>query len=209
MTCKKTDVNWVKNLPQYMKCCNYEKREELSWKSTFEIYYGRKQNELLNDWKSHDSNIHFSNTVGPSERDFENQQNFARQWRKTAMKADERMRKRMLRKKDASKNAYKLYKLGGKVFIRLLGEGKDSLKKHRVLVGRILKRLRMMQHCLVKVKILEETKLPVQKVKIENIDDNSRLPKQNQSNKQKEKTTKILRIPLTRIDCIEGFTKQG
>ena len=63
MTNKKTGVNWVKGLPQYMKCYNHEKREELGWKSAFEIYYGRKPNELLNDWKSHDNNFHFTNTV--------------------------------------------------------------------------------------------------------------------------------------------------
>ena len=31
-----------------MKSCNQEKREELGWKGAFEIYYGRKPNELLN-----------------------------------------------------------------------------------------------------------------------------------------------------------------
>ena len=49
---KKTGVNWVKSLPDYMKCLNNEKKEELGWKSPFEIYYGRKSNELLNDGKS-------------------------------------------------------------------------------------------------------------------------------------------------------------
>ena len=106
------------NLPQYMKCCKHEKREELGWKSAFEIYYGRVPNELLNDWKSHDKDIYFSNAAGPSKQDFENQQNFTRQLRKAATKADERMRKRML-EKDARKNTYKLYKPGEKVFIRL------------------------------------------------------------------------------------------
>ena len=39
---KKTGANWVKNLPNYMKCLNNEKKEELGWKSPFEIYHGRK-----------------------------------------------------------------------------------------------------------------------------------------------------------------------
>ena len=30
---KKTGINWVKHLPEYMKCLNNEKREELGWKS--------------------------------------------------------------------------------------------------------------------------------------------------------------------------------
>ena len=62
-----------------MKCCNREKIEELGWKSSFEIYYGRKPNELLSDCKSHDNDIYFSDTVEPSKQEFEIQQNFTRQ----------------------------------------------------------------------------------------------------------------------------------
>lgn len=40
-----------------MKCYNHEKREELDWKSAFEIYHGRKPNELLNDWESQDNDF--------------------------------------------------------------------------------------------------------------------------------------------------------
>ena len=42
---KRNGVNWVKNLQDYMNCVNSEKREELGWKSPFEIYYGRKSNQ--------------------------------------------------------------------------------------------------------------------------------------------------------------------
>ena len=35
---KKTGINWVKHLSEYMKCLNNEKTEELGWKSPFEIY---------------------------------------------------------------------------------------------------------------------------------------------------------------------------
>ena len=49
---EKKSVNWVKSLPDYMKCLNNEKKEELGWKSPFEICYGRKSNELLHDGKS-------------------------------------------------------------------------------------------------------------------------------------------------------------
>ena len=40
-------VNSVKNLLEYSKCLNNDKREELSWRSVFEVYYGRKPNELV------------------------------------------------------------------------------------------------------------------------------------------------------------------
>lgn len=87
--------------------------------------------------KSHDNDIHFSNTVGPAKQDFENQQNFTRRWRKVAMKADKRTRKKVL-EKYTRKNTYKLCNPGKKVFICFSGKGKDSLKKYRNLMGRIL-----------------------------------------------------------------------
>ena len=39
--------NSVKNLLEYSKCLNNDKRKELSWRSVFEVYYGRKPNELV------------------------------------------------------------------------------------------------------------------------------------------------------------------
>lgn len=40
----KAGVNWVKSLPEYARSLNEDPKEELSWKSPFEIYYGRKPN---------------------------------------------------------------------------------------------------------------------------------------------------------------------
>ena len=40
-------VNWVKNLLEYSKCLNNDKREELGWRFAFEVYYGRKSNEMV------------------------------------------------------------------------------------------------------------------------------------------------------------------
>ena len=144
------------------------KEKNLARKAILKSIMGVKPNELLNDWKSHNNDIHFSNAVGPAKQNFENQQNFTRPWRK----ADERMRKRML-EKNARKNTYKLYKPGEKVFIRLRRKGKDSLKKHRVFIGRILKRYEDDATYLVKVKIPVEAEPSVQKVRIENIANNS------------------------------------
>ena len=67
------------------------------------------------------------------------------------MKADERKRKML--EKDARNNTYKLYKSGKKLFIRLRGKERYSLKKHRVLTGRILKRYKDDATFLMKVKI--------------------------------------------------------
>ena len=37
---KRTGTNWVRNLPNYTKCVNNEKRETLRLQSPFEIYFG-------------------------------------------------------------------------------------------------------------------------------------------------------------------------
>ena len=44
---QKNKVNWVKNLPMYVKYLNNDKREELSWKNPFQLYYGLEINEIL------------------------------------------------------------------------------------------------------------------------------------------------------------------
>ena len=66
---------------------------------------------MLNNWKSHDNDIHFSN-----ERQENEKKNVG---------------------KRCKKNIYKLHKPDEKVFICLHGKGKDSLKKHQVLIGKI------------------------------------------------------------------------
>ena len=35
-------MNWAKCLPEYARTLNQESKEELSWKSPFELYYGCK-----------------------------------------------------------------------------------------------------------------------------------------------------------------------
>ena len=47
LTKKRIGINWVNSLPNYMKCVNNEKRKALGWQSPFEIYFGRKSNEII------------------------------------------------------------------------------------------------------------------------------------------------------------------
>ena len=44
----KKGVNWVQNLPNYMWVLSRLVREELSWKSSFEVCYGRIPNNIQN-----------------------------------------------------------------------------------------------------------------------------------------------------------------
>ena len=113
---KKTGVNWVKNLLSYFNCLNLEKREELGWKSPFEIYFGRKANELLNKGQNCDDTIDTSKYTIPSAKDYQDQLKRAKKWRREAKKANDRIARRTL-DSHARKNTYKLYKRGYKEFV--------------------------------------------------------------------------------------------
>ena len=47
VTLGKKGVNWAANLDDYNRILNNECKEELGWKTPFEIYYGRKSNLLV------------------------------------------------------------------------------------------------------------------------------------------------------------------
>ena len=53
-------VNWAKGLPNYARILNEDAREELGWKSPFEIYYGRKSNVLRH---ANDDEVDFEPTI--------------------------------------------------------------------------------------------------------------------------------------------------
>lgn len=46
-TLGKKGVNWAANLDDYNRILNNECKEELGWKTPFEIYFGRKSNLLV------------------------------------------------------------------------------------------------------------------------------------------------------------------
>ena len=58
-------------MSNYAKCLTIEKREELGWKSPFEIYFGQKSNELANAGRDHDNTISIRKTLLPKEKDFQ------------------------------------------------------------------------------------------------------------------------------------------
>ena len=45
---RKKGVNWIQNLPGNMRVLNELARGVLSWKSPFEVYYGRIPNNIQN-----------------------------------------------------------------------------------------------------------------------------------------------------------------
>ena len=95
---KRTGVNWVKNLPGYMRWLNNEKGEELSWKSPFEIYHGRNANDLVHDGECFPVDIEALSTTVTTENDYRQQAEQMDNCPKPAKPANNRMAKVMLRK---------------------------------------------------------------------------------------------------------------
>ena len=119
-----------------MKCLNTEKREELSWKSPFEIYFGRKANELVQDGKDFTSEIETLSTIGATQNNYRQQAKQANNWRKSAKAADDRMAKVMMMI-HVRKHTYKIR--CRRVFVRIGKKRGKTVKNYRVLSGRIKK----------------------------------------------------------------------
>ena len=208
---KKTGVNWVKCLPDYMKCLNHDKREELSWKSAFEIYYGRKANELINEGRNYNETICTAKTIGPSMKSLGNQERTRNRWRQKAKEADLRMAIRMVGK-DSRKIVYKKYAAGEKVFVRVGSKRRCSSKTHRVLPGTILKPYKDDVTYKIQIHMSGSNEICKQTFRIEDIADR---PEKKKSKKVKK--TKIfrknfqekMRIPLTQSDRLQQFTNQA
>ena len=105
---KKAWHNWAKQLPDYDKCLNNEKREELGWKSSFEIYFGRKSNELVNAELTYDGYVSVEITSKPSKKNFTAHEKKRESWRENPQKASDRFGDRT-KKSHERKNSYKLY----------------------------------------------------------------------------------------------------
>ena len=171
-----------------MKCLNQKKREELGWKSAFEIYFGRKVNELKNEGKNHNKTIHLAKTVRPSTKDFRNQKHNTNQ----------------CRKKDTRRNVYKIYKSGVKVFVRVGSKRCRSTTKRSVLIGTILKRYKDNVTYKIQLQMPGSKQISGHKFRTEDIADHSVKEKSN----RRRFEVKLL-ISLTKPDRMEQFTEQG
>ena len=59
---KSKGVNWVENIPNYMRVLDELAREELGWRSHFEIYYGRISNSVSRFNLEHNTSRGFNNS---------------------------------------------------------------------------------------------------------------------------------------------------
>jgi transposase InsO family protein len=97
-------VNWAKELPTYASSMNDDAKEELNWKTPFEIYYGRRNNRLVfpadnSSWGKHavQREKHDGNYM-PTENDRKGFCKNRKQWHKSAKIANDRCVDRMIKR---------------------------------------------------------------------------------------------------------------
>ena len=124
-----------------------------------------------------------SKVRGPSKSDYHKQNRTAKNWRNIASKADDRVAERMIRS-HARKSTYKTYKPGDKVFVKMSEKRGRSIRKYRVLPGKILKRFK--DDATYKVKFLiPGLGSPItQKIRVEDIAD---YPSESVSSRREQK----------------------
>ena len=134
-------VNWIKNLPCSAAILNEGAREELGWKSLFEIYYGRKSNAILNGQTESLSNneMHVTKTMLPNKKDIAKHWQHLLHLRKQAKISgqwvDQHTQNRYKKPKTYTKNE--------KVFVRLSsGQGKEAPRRRLVCQGKVLKKMK-------------------------------------------------------------------
>ena len=134
----RTGTNWVRNLPKYMSCVNNEKREALGWQSPFEIYFGRKNNNLVNCGLPIDTASPEVGLSRPPSKDDRSKFDIARfTAREKARKCNDRVDKRTV-EYYRKRSKCSTYGVKEKVFVRI-GDKKRAPKKRHVLTGTITK----------------------------------------------------------------------
>ena len=104
LTMKNGGVNWVKLLPEYAKTLNEEPREELSWKSAFEVYYGRKFNHadrlsefpVAQEWDQ--TGQEYERMVEPKPSDYTRRTKACKRLQQSVASASKKCEDRMIKK---------------------------------------------------------------------------------------------------------------
>lgn len=139
----KKGVNWAKNLPDYNRVLNEESKEELGWKTPFQIYYGRRSNVLvkapLNSEQSDDGHVVSS---FPTQNDLNHHSRSIKRLRKRASVYSKRLNYRMMKRHKKLHKAVS-YKPKERVLVRYrAGKGASSIgsRKRYVIQGTVIKK---------------------------------------------------------------------
>ena len=137
LTMKNGGVNWVKSLPEYAKTLNEEPREELSWKSAFEVYYGRKFNHadrlsefpVAQEWDQ--TGEEYKRMVEPKPSDYTRRTKACKRLQQSVASASKKCADRMI-KKALRNNPPSVYNVGENVLIRYPPRKENLYEEMRV-----------------------------------------------------------------------------
>ena len=212
---KRNGVNWVRNLPSYMKCLNNDKREELGWKSAFEIYFGRKSNELIKAGLPQGSEFIYTEQVKPgASTDYVSHTEQTKRLRRKAFRCSDRINDRTLKRHERL-NTCSVYHPGDTVLVRYgKGKGKYVPTKRHILEGRVIKKNKRFDSYKIRVrvpgsKLSTSLWFPVEDIadfKSNLTTNKTKRVKRKRNTKRKNKN---LLIPLTKDDRLEQLTNQG
>ena len=138
----KAGVNWIQSLPDFARSLNLDPKEELSWKSPFEIYYGRKPNVVstgnphVEEWDMTSKKYH--SMIHPRSKDYSEHETNLRAIRNLASSATRKCAQRMVAHGER-KNPPSVYEVGETVLIRYPSTKKSVSKRH-VLKANIVDR---------------------------------------------------------------------
>ncbi|XP_044180984.1 uncharacterized protein LOC122962133 [Acropora millepora] len=129
----KAGVNWIQSLPDFARSLNLDPKEELSWKSPFEIYYGRKPNVVstgnphVEEWDMTSKKYH--SMIHPRSKDYSEHETNLRAIRNLASSATRKCAQRMVAHGER-KNPPSVYEVGETVLIRYPSTKKSVSKRH-------------------------------------------------------------------------------
>ena len=112
---RKHGINWAKQLPNYARSLNNEKREELGRKSPFKLYLGRKSSELVNTGSAYGL-ITKTEVQEPTISDHNLHLQKTQTWTDNVKNASDRLDEWMITS-HVKKHSYKLCEIGDKVYV--------------------------------------------------------------------------------------------
>ena len=192
-----------------MKCLNNDKREELGWKTSFQVYYGRENNETLRASLPINEEIDISRVKSVKKRDYNYFVKKTIKIRRKALQASKPIDRRTIQR-DERLNKCSVYSPGETVLLRM-GEKRSKFRSNiKILEGKVIKNSKTLDRYLVQFNHPKEKQPSKMWFSVEDMADYVK----DKVAADKNKTTKLenlrkkLLMPLTREDRLDAITNQ-
>ena len=137
-------VNWVEQVPSYCEIINNDVKEELGYRSPFNVYFGRMNNIINRPLhrclpKDVRQELYIRRVRAASHADLRKTETRQLQMRSFARKADERYSNRMVMR-GIKKNPPSVYRVGERVLVRLKDAASKVTKRYYCVECDIIRR---------------------------------------------------------------------